>query len=385
MEFVSLIIFPISVILFTFPYLIYPALIYLASIIRPRRVKKGEYEPTVTLLISAFNEGEHIAKKLETSLDLNYPKDKLEIVVVAEGAEDPTKELVESYAKRGVKLFWSPQRKGKLKAIADVWQRLSGEIIVLSDANNIYNRDAIKELVQNFADKEVGAVCGEKHIINFGKLNSPVAEGESIYWKFERFIKARESLVDSICGAMGEMYAVRKELIDPAEFDDAIDDSLYISLKVVLKGYRLVWEPNAKSYEGASKSFADEFERKARIVAAGLQTMGKIPQILSPLSSPIWLQMIFHKILKWFAPVFMLLTFASSWFLPNGDFKYLAISSQVLFYFLALIGTLSPVKRRRIKIFYLPYYFCLGNFAALFGIFRWIFRRQPQLWERVER
>jgi len=385
MKFVSLIIFLASALLLLAPYFIYPIIIYIASLIRPKPVKKGDIEPMVTLLISAYNEAAHIGKKLENSFDLNYPKEKLEIVVVADGSTDGTKDVVEKYANKGVRLFWSPERKGKLRSISDVWQNLSGNIVVFSDANNLYVRDTIKALVANFADPTVGAVCGEKHIMDNEGTNNPVAAGEGAYWRFENFIKNRESLVSSICGAMGELYAIRKELVNPHTFIDVIDDSLYISLKTVLSGYRLVWEPDAKSYERASKSFSDEFKRKARIVAAGLQTVGKIPQILAPISSPIWLQMIFHKALKWLAPLFLILVFISSWSMPEGDFKYFVLLAQLAFYLLAAINIIPPIARRRIKIFYLPYYFCLGNFAALAGLFRWILKKQPSLWEKVER
>ncbi|HDH97057.1 MAG TPA: hypothetical protein ENF73_04955, partial [Proteobacteria bacterium] len=270
-------------------------------------------------------------------------------------------------------------------SIVEVWPELSGEVVVFSDANNIYNRGALRAIASNFADESVGAVCGVKRIVDSSSSDTPVSTGESAYWKFEGFVKQRESMTGSICGAMGEIYAVRREVINPHSLDDAIDDSLYISLKAVLAGKRLVWEPEAQSFEHASASFSDEFKRKARIVAAALQTMGKIPQILNPRKSSIWLRMVMHKVLKWFAPVFMIAAFVSAWFLPSGAFKYAAVGSQVAFYGLAAVNLIPPVARRRIKVFYLPFYFCLGNFASLYGIVRWLFGWQPHLWAKVNR
>jgi len=378
-------VFIVSAILLATPYLIYPAVIYLWSVIRPKPIRKGEVEPKVTLLISAYNEAKHIAEKLDNSLELDYPPDKLEVAVVADGSSDGTKEIVEGYADKGVRLFWSPERKGKLKSILDVWPRLMGEVVVFSDANNIYNREAVRAITSNFADERVGAVCGEKKIVDSVNSGTPVSAGESAYWRFEGFVKQRESMIGSICGAMGEIYAVRREVINPHSLEAAIDDSLYISLKAVLSGKRLVWEPDAKSFEKASVSFTDEFRRKSRIVAAALQTIGKIPQILLPTKSPIWLQMTMHKVLKWFAAVFMIAAFVSAWFLPSGAFKYAAVGSQLAFYGLAAVNLIPPIARRRIKVFYLPFYFCLGNLAALWGLVRWLFGWQPYLWEKVER
>ena len=183
---------------------------------------------------------------------------------------------------------------------------------------------------------------------------------------------------------MGEIFALRKDLFESPEKNNIVDDSLFISLHVTLKGYRLIWEPKAQSFEKASITLRDEFDRKARIVAAALQTLPRVSAILHPGKSRIWLQMIMHKVLKWFAPVFMGLAFFTNAMIPDPMFKALFFV-QIVFYSMAMAYPIFAIIDRRINLFYYPFFFCLGNLAALAGIIKWALNMQPVEWKRFRR
>lgn len=396
-------IFWICVLLILYTYALYPALLWLFARIFPAQIatpaQDSQFLPTVTLLISAYNEEAVIARKLENSLTLDYPQEKLQILVAVDGQEDNTKAIVDSYASRGVELSFSPQRTGKINAIHRAILAARADIIVLTDANTYFEQPALRRLVAPLADPSVGAVSGAKVIASQG---DSLAHSEGLYWKYESFIKKQESRLGSCTGVCGEIFALRKDLFEPPP-PRVINDDFYIAMQILRKGYRVVYTPNALTVEKMSLSANDEGVRRARIVAGRYQALWMGTRIL-PLKQPglIW-QVVSHKFLRPLVPFAMLgallanliavispvNTAATPLLRLTGPIAWICLLLQAAFYCLALWGILKPQSDHGTtvveKILYLPAFFVNSNLAAVSGLVMYLAGRQTNLWQRVAR
>ncbi len=386
--------FFISTILYT--YFGYPLLLALLARFRPNPRPAGRpVLPPVTLLITAYNEQAVIADKLENSLALTYPRDRLQILVAADGSNDRTAEIVRAYAGRGVELSYSPPRQGKMAAINRAWPRVRGEIVVFSDANNCYEPDTLKELVVPFANPEVGAVSGAK-VIRRG--DGALGESEGLYWKYESFIKEQETRLGCCTGVAGEILAIRRALFE-APPDNIINDDFYMAMRLVQRGYSVFYNPRAVSSERISLSAQDEITRRARIIAGRYQAIALAPRLL-PLRRPLvaW-QILSHKFLRPLVPLAMIGTLVTNLlavFRPYQagqrrllnlapPFHWLLLLLQAAFYALAWFGRGLERGSRWGKLFYLPTFLVNSNMAALIGLYRFLTGQQTSLWQRVPR
>ncbi len=322
-------------------------------------------EPAVTLLISAFNESEVIAAKLENALALDYPHDRLEIVVISDASDDGTDDIVRRFSRSGVRLIRQQPRMGKSAGLNLGVSQATGQILIFSDANAIHQPDAIRHLVRHFSNPRVGYVVGNARYYEKGR-ESTSAESEGLYWKLETYLKIKESQFGSVVGGDGAIYAIRRELYSPLLPTD-INDFLN-PLQIIARGYVGVFEPAAICYEEAAVNFGQEFRRKVRIVSRSLNALCRVPAVLNPLNNTRhWFLLVSHKLLRWFAPFFMILMFVASlalWQLP----VYRAIALlQVVFYSLALAAWWREPKRKLGKVFSLVFYFCMVNLASLVG------------------
>ncbi|MFP5503628.1 MAG: glycosyltransferase family 2 protein, partial [Candidatus Sericytochromatia bacterium] len=265
----------IAVVLYA--YAGYGLVIGLLSRLISRPVRHSDALPKVTLLIAAYNEEDVIGAKIEDSLKLDYPADRLEILVVADGSSDGTCEVVARYADRGVRLEHRPERRGKNHAVNRVLPLAAGEVIVFSDANAFFAPDSLKKLVRNFGDPEVALVAGEKRVMSG---EGTVGEGEGLYWRYESQLKRWDSSVSSVMGAAGEIFAIRKERYH-APPEDAIIEDFMLSMNLVKEGWRVVYEPEAIALEEASPNAKEEFKRKVRIVAGGWQAVVRLWPLLT--------------------------------------------------------------------------------------------------------
>jgi len=385
-----------SIGLIVYVYIGYPMLITLFSRLKPQEKVSQEDTPIVTLLIAAYNEQSVIARKLENCLSLEYPAANLQIVVAADGSDDDTVEIVNSYANHGVELSFNPVRRGKLAAIGRALNSVRGDIVVFSDANNMYSARTINELVSPFIDPQVGAVSGAKSIL---KEDGALGESEGLYWRYESFIKQAESRFGCCVAISGEVWAVRNELIETPP-DDIINDDFYMGMRVVRQGYKIAYAPKANSYERVSPSAEGEKVRRSRIIAGRYQALARARETL-PLNRPavLW-QVSSHKFLRMFLPFAMICAFVCNALIavltlgrPNqltlnsAQPYYIGLLSlQVLFYALALLGA-SIENRNSLfgKMLYLPSFIVNSNFAALVGFHRFITGRQTALWQRVPR
>lgn len=333
---------------------------------RPTTPKDNEtFTPSVTLLISAYNEREVIKTKIRNSLELDYPAEQLEVLVVSDCSDDGTDEIVRNFSEPRVQLVRQEQRLGKSAGLNVAVPRARGEFLVFSDANAMYEGRSIRHLVGHFADARVGYVVGNARYADKNSP-SPPAEAEGLYWKLETWMKKQESLVDSVVGGDGAIYAIRRELYSPLKPTD-INDFMN-PLQIIDRGYRGIFEPLAVSYEDTAGSFDKEFRRKIRIVSRSLNALRRVPGVLNPLGNPWhWLFLVSHKLLRWLAPFFLMALFAASILMWNSAFYQAAAVLQLCAYAIALVGWLVPASRSSWKPFSLAYYFCLVNVASFIG------------------
>jgi cellulose synthase/poly-beta-1,6-N-acetylglucosamine synthase-like glycosyltransferase len=365
-------------------YIGYPLIMVVLAKVFSNPVKRGPDLPTVTLLIAAYNEERAIREKIENSLALDYPEDKLEIVVVADGSIDGTVSVVSEYDDRKVTLHYDPKRRGKALAVARTVPLTQGEIIVFSDANNLYRPDVIQKIVANFADKSVGAVTGQKYLSDSG---SALGKSENLYWKYESLIRKAESQVHSTPGAIGEIFALRRELFRSPEFP-VINEDFFGALQIIRQGYRVIYDPEAISEEQPSSNARVEFIRRSRIGAGSIQALLGLSKWLRGAPLFIYFQVISHRLMRPLVPFFMVLALVTNvWLvseepLREGSLFDVIFMLQLLFYGFAIIGACLTPFKIKVKVFYLPYYFCVSNVAYMSSVIQLLSGKQFVLWEK---
>lgn len=369
-----------------YTYAGYPLVLAALARLRGRRpTAPADPLPPVTLLIAAYNERDVIGRKLANSLDLDYPKELLQILVAADGSTDDTPSVIRSYADRGVELSFRPERRGKVAAINHAMESARGGIVVFSDANNDYDRGALRELVRPFADATVGGVVGAKQV---AAGDGSLSEAEGLYWRYESFIRSRESELGSCTGAVGEIFAIRRSLFEPPP-EGIICDDFYIATRILRGGHRVVYCPEARSIERVSPSAEGEMKRRANIVAGRYQAILLAHRLL-PFRRPmlVW-QIVSHKFMRPLVPIGMVGAAVSNLILAARAeaplYRFLLVG-QVAFYGLAEVGRRMGQRGGLGRILYLPTYLVNSNFAALAGLLRFLIRRRTMhLWERVPR
>jgi len=366
-------------------------LFILAGITRITRGKTEHpgfvYEPSVTLFIPAYNEEEYISPKMNNTLALNYPKDKLKVIWITDGSTDKSTEVLRGYS--GITVYHEKERRGKIHAMNRGTKLTDTQIVIYTDANTMLNQEAIREMVRFFTDKRVGCVAGEKRI-NAAQWDKAVGAGEGLYWKYESFIKWLESETGSTIGAVGELFAIRRELYEEVNEDTLLDD-LTISLRIAQKGYRIKYAPNAWGVETASISVVEEMKRKIRIAVGGIQTLSRMTSLLNPFRHGLLsVKYISHKVLRWtlvpFCFPLILLTNAVILFTPvTKDFYRIFFMVQCLFYLLVIAGATLHNVKLRIKAVFAPYYLLVMNYAVIVGLFRFLRGNYTVNWQKAKR
>lgn len=355
-------------------------------ILKPNVLLSSNYFPTVTLLIAAYNEENYIQEKINNCLEIEYPQDKLKIIFVTDGSTDATPNIISRYS--NIQLFHTPERNGKMAAIKRVMPSVQTEIVVFTDANTYLNKEAISELVKHYQNEKVGAVAGEKKILVETAADASSA-GEGFYWKYESILKKWDYQLYSNVGAAGELFSIRKNLYQPVETDSIIDDHM-IAMRIAERGYIIAYEPNAYAMETASANTKEELKRKIRIAAGGMQSIIRLKKSANPFHNPIFtFQYISHRVLRWTITPFLLIaafilniTIVSKYQIP---LYILLLICQMLFYSLAILGYYFEQKHIKIKIFFIPYYFCMMNYAVIAGIIRYFRKNQSAAWEKSQR
>lgn len=352
----------VTAVLYT--YVLFPVLVMVRGVLRPRPYLTADVTPSVSIVIAAHNERLVIGEKLENLLELDYPPELLEVVIASDGSDDGTDDVVRRYEARGVRLLPMP-RQGKASALNAAVAASSGEILVFSDANSSYATDAVRALVRPFADSAVGGVAGNQRYLST-ETNASTARGEQRYWSFDRLLKVAESRAGNTISATGAIYAVRRSLFHPVPA--GVTDDFVTSTRVIAQGHRLVFAPDAVAYEPSAATGAAEFGRKVRVMTRGLWAVRTMSELLDPRRHGFYaLQLLSHKVLRRLVVFPLLLCAVTSPVLWRRSLVYrLATLGQGAVYGAGVLGLLTarhPGPHR--SLLSLPAFFCLVNAAAL--------------------
>lgn len=382
-ETILLLMFVVSCIGLVHTYFLYPISLHMWSVFsRDTEVSRAKDEPSVALIIAAYNEEDVIAQKIENSLQLEYPDDKLNIIVFSDASDDRTDEIVKSYEENGVTLERIEGRVGKTACQNRVAEIVDEEILVFSDANSMYEPDAISEVVSGFSPG-VGCVVGELRYEESSEI-----EGESAYWRYESWIKRLESQFYSLVTGNGSIYAVRAESYVPQPAD-AISDFTE-PLSIVRNGERVVYLSSAVAWEETETSSDAELQRRIRIVTRSWNSVVRYRDLLTPLQNKKFAYQLWsHKLLRWLSPMFLISVFVSNVALAlvtDAVVFDVTLAGQLVFYLSALVGWLAdrfgiddPV------ITHVPFYFSQANYGMLLGLLNFLRGDTIVVWETSDR
>jgi biofilm PGA synthesis N-glycosyltransferase PgaC len=369
-------------------YLLYPLVIWLLSKFKSKSYDyTSDFSTSVSILISAYNEEKVIENRVKNLLSQNYDKNLIEIIVGSDCSNDNTNEILKRLAKEypEVKIFLFKNRRGKAGVLNEIVQYATNEILIFTDANTEFENNAIKNLVKHFQYSSIGGVSGRLVLIekNFHKERGVE---EKKYWEYETFIKKSEGNLGILIGANGGIFAIRKNLFSEIPTDKPVTDDFYLSLSVIKKGYKFIYESFAIGFEEVAKDLSSEFKRKVRFAATNFQTISFFKSLLFNkniiLSYAFWS----HKIIRWFLPLILILVFVLNIFLVNaGTFYLVTFIIQLLFYFLALIGFIFNKIKIRLTLLSLIYYFLVTNIALLIGFIRFLRKKHSVIWQSTSR
>ena len=371
----------IAVAVIAYTLVAYPILsVLLAAIIR-KKVDKRPITPSVSFIIAAYNEENAIAEKIEQTVALDYPRDRLEIIVASDGSTDRTDEIVRSFADRGVKLYRCEGRKGKAHTLNQaVANAATGEVIVFSDATGVFNPQAIRELVANLNDPEVGCVTG-RVAYRYGR--DVASRGFKGYQRFAVAVRRAETRFGSQTSVSGSIHAIRRDLYrpcDPAYSLDVID-----ALHTVVQGYRVVYENDAVSWEDSRSSVSDEFRCRVRMgVRGATMTPYIVGQLLRHARLRYAFQMFSHKLLRWYLWLPLLAALATNAMIArhNAWYGYL-FAFQILSYATGVVGLVASRFRVSIPFVALLSLFLIGNAGMCIGVVKALFGRRMAGWQPV--
>jgi len=369
MEVLLEILFWFSFTILFFCYFGYPFTLWIYSLFNGVQVNKGnDYYPSVTLIISAYNEEKVIEKKIQNCLKIKYPK--LQIVIVSDGSTDRTKSICKRYSDY-IRLFHYEENQGKNTSLNKTLVHIESDIVIFSDANCFYNEDAVEKLVQNFSDNRIGCVVGQLKLIQTDRSN--IAKGEGLYWRYEHMLKILESKIGQLSIANGSIFAIRKNLLMKLEPDIAND--FQIPMRIGSKGLLVIYEPSAIACEKTALNVNEEFNRKIRIVNRGLVGFLKMRKEIRGIR---FFEFIFHKLVRWFTSLLSLIILVTSLGLCYKPFFLFILLGQIIFYFFAFIGF---IFQRPEKLFYVPYYFCMVHWSALIGVVKVLLGQTFSKWQ----
>jgi cellulose synthase/poly-beta-1,6-N-acetylglucosamine synthase-like glycosyltransferase len=370
--------------------------IVLYILVRLKRLKTGktasiptDYEPEVTLFITAYNEKDFVDAKVRNSRELDYPAEKLKMVWVTDGSDDGTPELLSAY--NDITVYHQQARNGKINAMNRGMRFISTPLVVFCDANTMLGRESIRRIVALFGNPRVGCVSGEKRIMNKDK-DAAAGAGEGLYWRYESTLKKWDAELYSVVGAAGELFAIRTALYRDVEPDTLLDDFI-VSLRVAMEGFTIQYDPEAYAIESASANVKEELKRKIRISAGGIQSVVRLAPLLNIFKyGTLSFQYISHRVLRWtLAPLALLLIIplniglaAGADYAPKNLYTIL-LMLQILFYAAALAGWYLENRMIKIKLLFVPYYFFIMNLSVYLGFRRYLRNTQSVNWERAKR
>lgn len=364
-----------------YTYAGYPLLLALFSTLRPRKVRRGEFEPMVSIIITAYNEERDLVAKLENTLALDYPRRLIEIIVASDCSTDRTDQIASEFAGRSVQLHRQSERLGKTAAQNAAVEKAHGEIILFSDATSLYQENAVRAMMPSFADPSVGCVAGRLEYVD--SSDSRVGRGARSYWGYETFLKRHESRVGSLIGASGCLYAVRASAYVPL-YHEACSDFI-IATKMVEQGLRAVYEPNAVCTEQTNRRSDKELKMRVRIIAQTFTDLWRHRSLLNPVRGGFYgIQLLSHKLMRYLVPFFLMGLFVSSAVLAPGSLFYrLMFAGQSAGYACPALAWLLDRVGIRSRLLAFPQYFMLANLASLIGCYKFLRGQRYASWEPI--
>jgi cellulose synthase/poly-beta-1,6-N-acetylglucosamine synthase-like glycosyltransferase len=388
------IIFWFSLAVIIYSYFIYPLILIMFSAIKQavsdtrylwkksqRRVSDKENLPPVSIIIAAYNEESCIKARVENLLSLDYPKDKLTILIGSDGSQDKTAEILTSFDEVNLKVHIFEKNRGKMSVLNDLVEYVNSDYIVFSDANTHFNKNTIEHLVRHFDHDDIGAVCGELHLVDVDSGDNK----DNIYWRYEQVLKFHEARLNALQGANGAIYAIRKELFIPLPANTIVDD-FQIAMNVAKQGFRLIYDPEAIAIEEIAPNLQAEEGRRVRIGLGNYQALFAMRWALNPFLGWRFVAYISHKVCRWFVPHLMLIVLVSNLFLISNPLYQLLFIGQTLFYFIAFYGIKKQKKQQKIgSITGIVAFFVSMNIALMRGFIRYFSSNVQGTWERTTR
>ena len=373
--------FWLSVLALLYTYLGYALLLAAMSRLRPRSVRRADWQPSVTVIITAYNEERDLAAKLENTLALDYDRERLEVLVASDCSTDRTDEIARSFAARGDRLHRQSERLGKTAAQNAAVEQARGDILLFSDATTLYRPDVLRVIVPNFADPAIGCVAGR--LIYVDPAQSSVGRGAHSYWGYETFLKEHESRIGSLIGVSGCLYAVRRSAYVPL-YHEACSDFI-IATKMVEQRLRAIYEPAAVCTEETNKHTDKELRMRVRVITQTLNDLWRHRSMLNPFRSGFYaIQLLSHKVLRYLVPFFLVIIFLTSAGLARQSVFYtIFFGAQLLFYLAALFAWLLERRGSRLGPLALPAYFVLANLAAVLAFYQFLRGERYARWEPI--
>ncbi len=376
-------IFWISLLLVLYVYFLYPVVLSVSLFFYQKPLIKdnsGEYLPFVSIIMAAYNEEACIERKIQNCFALDYPKDKIEIIIGSDGSDDTTNKIVEKYANKQISFSPYPVRRGKMPVINDGVRRAKGEICVFTDVSEMFERDAIKKLVSHFVDPSIGAVTGN-HLYN--PSSTELGKGTLLYWRYQRWLQRKESCFATILACDGTIYACRRKLFIPPPMG-TINDDKAVPMTIARQGYRVIFEPEAIARGDVLLETKAFFQQKVRGQAGMYQLFWLYRNMFWPKNFAVWFIFLSHSVGPVVVPWLLLMILLSSLMLcsiyPYGLFFLL----QLIFYFSSIISIIADRSEIHIPILHVPYFFVISNVASIAGFWSFLFKLQKATWKKVE-
>lgn len=383
-----------GILIAVYSYFVYPiVLICVSGLLHILRAKNSDltsdmihpqavpFEPSVAVVISAYNEEKCISERISNLREQDYPRDKLHIFVGSDGSTDGTEDALNKSSCSQLTYIIYRINRGKASVLNDLIKVVTAELVVFTDANTHFDSDAVRNLARHFSNPEIGAVSGELRLTHPGD----VVNNDVVYWSYEQSLKRHESRLNALLGANGAIYAIRRRLYSPLPANTIVDD-FQISMQIVRQGYQLKYDPEARAQESSAPSLDAEIRRRVRIGVGNYQVFFRIPWALNPFLGWRFFTYVSHKVLRWFTPHFLLLSFLSNFWLLGKPLYRLAVLSQIVFYMSAGIGFFLHSKGKRIPSLLMSVVFFVAMNVALFcGFIKYCTTTAQGNWPRTER
>ena len=377
------IIFWASFVSVVYIYFLYPLILAFISLFYQKPLikdHKGEYLPKVSLIMAAYNEEAYIERKINNCLSLDYPANKLEIIIGSDGSDDRTNEIVNKYSSKGISFYPYPERRGKMAVINDSISYASGEICVFTDVSELFDTDAVKKLVRNFVDPGIGAVTGNH---TYNPSDSELGRGTHLYWRYQRWLQCKESRLYTILSCDGTIYACRRNLFIPQPMG-IINDDKAIPLEIIRQGYRVIFEPEAIARGDVLHDTKLFFKQKVRGQAGMYQIFRLFGDMFLPKNFKVWFIFMSHALGPVMVPWLLLLLLVSNTVLCMTYPYNFTLALQIAFYALSVISVSIHRSNIVFPLVHIPYFFMVSNVASLVAFWSYIFNSQIVPWTKVE-